>query len=105
MHPPSAIDAVRAVRELNLQSDALLFPADDGGHLWPSTVRAELAELGAKGGIGKVRPNELRHSASTMLVERLPMVAVADILGHTSTKMLERHYRHRPPVIATVDVL
>lgn len=103
--PPSAIDALRKVPELNLQSDALLFPADDGGPLWPSTVRAELVDFGVKAGIGKIRPNELRHSASTLLADQLPLVAVADILGHTSTKMLERHYRHRPAVIATVEVL
>lgn len=103
--PPSAVDALRRVSGLGSSSDALLFPADDGGPLWPSTVRAELADLGVNVGIGKIRPNELRHSASTLLADQLPLEAVADILGHTSTKMLERHYRHRPAVIATVEVL
>jgi integrase len=45
---------------------------------------------------GHSTPNGLRRSAATLLYEAgVGMEAIADLLGHTSTRMLEQHYRHR----------
>jgi integrase len=42
----------------------------------------------------------LRHTFTTHAVDGgLPPHVVADILGHTNTRMVEQHYRHRPLVI------
>jgi hypothetical protein len=35
-----------------------------------------------------------------MSAQGVPLEVIADVLGHNSTRMLERHYRHRTcPVI------
>ena len=45
-------------------------------------------------------PNELRHTAASLLVESgAPIEAVSDLLGHTSIAMLAGVYRHRTTAI------
>jgi integrase len=87
------------------RDSGLLFTAPAGGPLRSSTVRAELTELCDQAGVPRIRPNELRHSAATLMAEAgLPLHRIADILGHQSTRMLDQTYRHRPPVVdADID--
>lgn len=42
-------------------------------------------------------PNELsRHSAASLLYDAgMPLDQIADLLGQSSTRMLEQHYRRR----------
>jgi integrase len=88
------------------KGSALLFTAPDGGPLWPSTVRAELADLCAGAGVPRIRPNELRHSVATLMAEAgVPLHRIADMLGQTSTRMLDQTYRHRPPVVDDATVI
>jgi integrase len=68
-------------------------------------MRAELQEAATAAGIGKLRPVELRHTATTIMAEHMPVHRVADVLGHTTTRMIEANYRHRPDEITAVDVL
>ncbi len=104
--PALTVAALREhVEQGSIEGDELLFPGPDGGPLWPSTVRAELAELGESAKLGKIRPNELRHTAATRLVDHLPPHQVADILGHTTTRMLDATYRHRPAVVRGAEGL
>ena len=51
-------------------------------------------------------PNELgRHSAATLLYDAgVSLEQIADVLGHKSTCMLERHYRHRGRNAVSVHV-
>jgi integrase len=94
--PDVTTAALRAVPH----AEHLLFTAPDGGPLWPSTVRAELADLCTAAGVPRTRPNELRHSVATMMAEAgVPLHRIADMLGQTSTRMLDQTYRHRPPVV------
>jgi integrase len=80
--------------------DGLLFTAEDGGPVWPSTARSELVEACTAAEVPKVSPNELRHSAATILADSgLSPHQVADILGHRTTRMVDEVYRHRPPII------
>ena len=52
---------------------------------------------------GKVTPYDLRHSATSLLsTSGVPPELLADLLGHTSTRMVERFYRH--PVTPTISV-
>jgi integrase len=96
----------RHLREPQDDPDGLLFVADIGGPLWPSVVRRELAALCDQAGIPAIRPNELRHSAATLMVEAgLPLHVTADVLGQTTTRMLDMHYRHRPPTIDGATVM
>ncbi|MGC8472583.1 MAG: tyrosine-type recombinase/integrase [Acidimicrobiales bacterium] len=55
-----------------------------------------LARLCATAGIDRITPYELRHSAASLLSDAgVPIETVADLLGHTTTQMLENVYRHR----------
>lgn len=103
--PPGVIAALQAHLAASNIEDGLLFLAPDGGPLWPSTVRAELAAACETAGVTVVRPNELRHTAATLLADAgLSPHQVADILGHRSTRMVDAVYRHRPTVIHGADL-
>lgn len=98
-------DVVAALRPaVTKKHDVLLFSAADGRPLWPSTVRAELAAACVRAEVPVVTPNELRHTAATLLADSgLAPHQVADILGHRSTRMVDAVYRHRPAVILGAD--
>ena len=85
---------------------ALVFPTAHGTLLSPSNVRRDLAVITESVGLGRWRPNELRHSAASILCDAgVPLEHVADLLGHTNTRMLEQTYRHalQPSTRAAVD--
>jgi integrase len=84
-------------------SASLLFTAPNGGPVWPSTVRSELADACTKAKVPKVTPNELRHTAATHMSARLAPHQIADVLGHTTSRMVDETYRHRPAVIRGAD--
>lgn len=99
--PPDVVKALRPKIGTTVPvSEALLFTASDGGPLWPSTVRAELADACTAAKVPPITPNELRHTCATHLAERgLPPHRIADVLGHNTTRMVDAVYRHRPDVI------
>jgi integrase len=46
--------------------------------------------------VGSIRPNELRHSCASLLSdEGVSNEQIADLLGHTTTRMVDQTYRHR----------
>jgi integrase len=59
------------------------------------------SKLTERAGVGHWAPFELRHSAASLMsAAGVPLEVIADVLGHTTTLMLEKHYRHpTPPVI------
>jgi len=77
--------------------DSLVFPARTGGLRDPANDRHRLARLSRRAGIDPpVAPYELRHTAASLLSDAgVPIEVLADLLGHTSTQMLESVYRHR----------
>lgn len=80
----------------------LVFPTSVGTPLNPSNLRREMDEVTFAAGLGGWTPKELRHSAGSLLsAAGVPLERIADLLGHTDTRMLERVYRH--PVTKTVD--
>lgn len=89
----------------DLSGTDLLFPGRVGAPLYASTVRAELTAACETAKVTRIRPVELRHTAATMMVEQMPMHVVADVLGHTTTRMLNATYRHRPETVTAADVL
>ena len=97
-------DVADMLRPLILGGDGLLFTAASGGPIWPSTARAELTAACVRASIPNITPNELRHTAATHLADRgVSPHVVADVLGHTTTRMVDEVYRHRPPVIRGAD--
>ncbi len=105
----------RAVAEMKLAARAwvtqdadLVFPTVNGGPWNTKNAREELARTCRDADLPTVRPNELRHSCASILSERgVPLELIADLLGHTSTRMLDQTYRHRPrrAVNAAVEVM
>jgi len=92
----------------------LVFASPRGGVLSPSNVRKQLAAVCDRAGVfvdedgteRPPRPNELRHSCASLLSDMgVPNEQIADLLGHTTTRMVDETYRHRlrPTVAAARD--
>ena len=79
------------------RSTGLVFTTEVGTPIDPSNLRRATKALCEDAEVPVVSPNELgRHSASSLLYDAgMPLDAIADLLGHQSTRMLEQHYRHR----------
>jgi integrase len=46
----------------------------------------------------EITPNVLRHTAATWMAKRgVPLKEIADYLGHTTCRMVEKHYAHHHP--------
>ncbi len=94
--PPRLAAAFCALERATTPDDALVFATPTGRLLEPSAMNHRLARLCTKAGIERVTPYELRHSAASLLSDAgVPIETLADLLGHTSTQMLEAVYRHR----------
>ena len=73
-----------------------MFASPTGRVLDPSNMRRELAAICRRAQVPAVRPNELRHSCASLLSdEGVPNEEIADLLGHTTTRMVHQTYRHR----------
>jgi integrase len=86
----------------------LVFCTSGGEPLNPANVRRDLAKFCREIELPEITPNELRHTAASLLLDAgMTSEQVAKLLGHKSTRMLERHYRHtlRPLVSDHVDVM
>src|SRR5450755_3117765 len=77
----------------------LIFRRADGGAWGPSHQQRPLDEASR---IAKLNPaatfHILRHTyASTLAMKVVPMGVIAAQLGHSDTRMTERHYAHLAP--------
>lgn len=76
--------------------ERLVFATPAGGVLDASKIRKQLAAICTAAEIDVTRPNELRHTCASYLIEQgVPVSAVAALLGHSSTRMVEQTYHHR----------
>lgn len=115
--PQRAADALRAHRKLHTAErlkaswwadDRLVFCTTRGTVLEPRNVARSLAAFTKQAGLDTFTPNELRHSAASLLsASGVPLERIADLLGHTSTRMLEQTYRHsvQPSIDAAVGAM
>jgi integrase len=117
--PDPAVDALRAHRAAQRErrmlagpewvDHGLVFTSPFGGPIDPSGMNRKLAKVTERAGIGRWSMTELaRHSAASLLsAAGVPLEDIADTLGHSSTRMLEKHYRHqlRPSLDAHVAVM
>jgi integrase len=75
---------------------AYVFRNEIGRPYSPSNSRRAFAMICEMAGVPALTPYELRHSVSSILIdEGTNTWAVADLLGHADTRMVERHYRHK----------
>ena len=78
-------------------------PPQLGTPIDPSNLRRTISDLATLADVGHLAPNELRHSAASLLVEAgVPLQQVADMLGHKDIRMLAQTYRHK--IQGVVDV-
>jgi integrase len=76
--------------------DRLVFASERGTVLDPANVRRVLRTVCRRAGLPEINPNELRHSAASLMSDRgVPLEQIADALGHSGTQMLDLVYRHR----------
>lgn len=90
------------------QSSGLVFTNEVGGPIDPANLRRSFRRVAERAQLGRWTPNELRHSAASLLsAAGVPLEVIADVLGHASTRMLEQHYRHqvKPSIDAHVSVM
>ena len=111
--PTEVIDALKAhkvhqrKKELAVlvwdNRDGLVFTTAMGTPIDPSNLRRTISDLATLADVGHLAPNELRHSAASLLVEAgVPLQQVADMLGHKDIRMLAQTYRHK--IQGVVDV-
>lgn len=103
--PPDLVDDLRRHRASQLRErmaapswrdDRLVFTSPTGNVLSPPNVRRQLVAVCKRAGTPAVRPNELRHSCASLLSdEGVGNELIADLLGHTTTRMVDQTYRHR----------
>ena len=81
----------------------LVFASPTGNVLSPPNTRRHLDAITAAAEVVAIRPNELRHSCASLLSDMgVANEEIADLLGHTTTRMVDQTYRHR--LRPTVDV-
>jgi integrase len=86
----------------------LVFTTQVGTPIDPANLRHAFGRLTEKAGLGHWTPNELRHSAASLLsAAGVPLEVIADVLEHALNRMLEQHYRHqvKPSIDGHVAVM
>jgi len=74
----------------------LVFSTEVGTPVDPSNFRRVFSRITAGAGLGHWHPNELRHSAASLLsAAGIPIETVADLLGHSGVRTTLQVYRHR----------
>jgi len=100
------LDALRNHREIQQLEDAvsgivspLVFRTSTGTLIALRNLNREFQML-TESIPGHWTPNEMRHTAASLMVDaEIPYAVIADILGHTTTRMLELTYRKARPVV------
>jgi integrase len=81
----------------------LVFCTKTGGFVDRANLRRHFERLGSRAGIDGLTPCLLPHSATSLLAEEgVPPERLSEMLGHTDTRMVEQHYRHR--ITPAIDV-
>ncbi|MHB1109711.1 MAG: tyrosine-type recombinase/integrase [Devosia sp.] len=79
-------------------ADQFLLLQDAGAPWLPATYRRALGEAVKRAELEHITFHELRHTyASTMVRAGVLMKIVAEALGHSDTRMVEKHYGHLAP--------
>jgi integrase len=110
--PAGLIESLRSHRQsqrktrlatLAWEDHGLVFTNAIGRPIDSSNLRRMVKNYATLSEVGHLSPNELRHSATSLLVEcGQPLQDVADMLGHRDIRMLAQTYRHK--IRPVVDV-
>lgn len=119
--PVAAIEALMAHRKRQAaerlqagelwEDTGLVFASMVGGPTDPANFRRAFRRVTNAAGLGDWHPHELRHTAVSLLSDdRVPLELIADVAGHSSTRITGTVYRHAvtPTIsahVATMDRL
>jgi integrase len=104
--PPELIDALRRrIDALKPSADDLLFPGANGGPMFSTVGARQLRSACKAAGVPVISPNELRHTFATHGSKRMSQRALADLMGHTTTRMLDEYYHHTATIIQGAEVM
>jgi integrase len=106
--PPVTVVALRAHRARQAQDrlgvgsgwrdTGLVFTHVDGSALNPATVSRVFDRLVGEAGVPRITLHGTRHTWATLaLLEGIPSKVVAEVLGHSSTRVTEDVYQHVTP--------
>jgi integrase len=74
----------------------LVFTTQIGTGIYPSNFRREFNKVIAKANLGRWHPHELRHTAISLLSDKgVRLEDIADVVGHSTTRMTSEVYRHQ----------
>jgi integrase len=102
---PGTVAALRAHRARQLEErlavgsgyldQELVFADVAGEPLHPDTVTKHFDRLVARAGVPRIRLHDCRHTAATVMLEQgVPLKAVTERLGHSSTQITSDLYQH-----------
>jgi integrase len=97
------VEALRAQRDQQTLDrkgvtaiDGLVFTSPTGRPLHETNTLKALYEALAATDLPRVTQHDLRHSCATLLYSMgVPLETIADILGHSSSRITADLYRHR----------
>ncbi len=105
--PALTVEALRAHRTRQLEEwlaagrpgeASMVFVREDGRPIHGSKLTALLYPILDRLELPRVTVHDLRHSAATILYANgVPLEAIADNLGHSTTRVTADLYRHRVP--------
>ena len=89
------------VGRVGVAQGGLVFTTEVGTPIDPSNLRRTTKTLCDLADVDPVSPNELgRHTAALLLYAAgMALDEIADLLGHSSTRVLEAYYRHRARIV------
>lgn len=86
--------------------DGLVFTTSRGQPLHETNTLKALGTALAAAGLPRVTQHDLRHSCATLLYSMaVPLETIADILGHSSSRITGDLYRHRVPELQSEAAL
>jgi integrase len=105
---PPTVEAVRTHRSRQAEERLaigpgyatfnLVFAHVDGQPLKPATISRTFDRLAKTAGVPKITLHGLRHTFATLaLLDGIPAKVVAEVLGHSSTRVTEDLYQHVTP--------
>lgn len=91
-------DAERIAAKVPRPIDTYVFTTDTGQPVHSTSILPPWYRVLRKMGLPRVTTHDLRHSAATILyAEGVPLEVIADLLGHSTSRVTADLYRHRVP--------
>jgi len=93
-----SLDTLKELHKKRWKEHGFLFPSSVGTPINVSNLRKQFNQLIKKAGVQKIRIHDIRHTvASILLTNKIPLVIVSKILGHSKPSVTSDIYYHFIP--------